>query len=61
MAYENLATILTCLNSTDEGLGPKSLETELIGTLSLGRGGEGHEEWVRVGSRPQPFGARWES
>ena len=39
MAYENLATILTFLNSTDEGLGPKSLETELIGTLSLGKGG----------------------
>ena len=29
MAYANLATILTYLNSTYEGLGPKHLETEL--------------------------------
>ena len=29
MAYANLATILTHLNSNDEGLGPKHLETEL--------------------------------
>ena len=29
MAYANIATILTYLNSTDEGLGPKHLETEL--------------------------------
>ena len=34
MANENLTTILTCLYSTDKGLGPKSWETELIETLS---------------------------
>ena len=34
MAYANLATILTYLNSTYEGLGPKHLETELTNITS---------------------------